>query len=153
MNKNKIPLPSSPNQDNGREGNKPYYSHSNEEIEKYQRLFNAIHGSNGIALESEMDDIIKIVHEDFPVAKKYTTAPQPSKEVSRTAMQEMIDQLKGSISIIDKHGTLNDFAQNRKMVYTSVLDLATKLLELERKQMEDKFNEGCKFITDEIARS
>lgn len=35
-------------------------------IEKYQRLFNAIASTNGTALQSEMDEIISIVHKDFP---------------------------------------------------------------------------------------
>jgi hypothetical protein len=33
---------------------------------QYQRLFNAITGTAGIATQSEMDDIIRIVKEDFP---------------------------------------------------------------------------------------
>lgn len=34
-------------------------------IEKYQRLFNAIASTSGTALQSEMDEIIQIVKEDF----------------------------------------------------------------------------------------
>lgn len=34
----------------------------------YQRLFNAISDTRTIALQSEMDDIIQIVHEDFPAS-------------------------------------------------------------------------------------
>lgn len=35
----------------------------------YQRLFNAIHDTKGIALESDMAEIIRIVHEDFPITR------------------------------------------------------------------------------------
>jgi hypothetical protein len=34
-------------------------------IEQYQRLFNAISETKGIPIQSEMDDIIRIVKEDF----------------------------------------------------------------------------------------
>lgn len=35
--------------------------------DNYQRLFNAMAGTS-IPLQSEMDDIIQIVHEDFPAS-------------------------------------------------------------------------------------
>lgn len=40
---------------------------SEDPIEKYQSLFDAIQSTGGVALESEMQDIIRIVHRDFPI--------------------------------------------------------------------------------------
>lgn len=71
---------------------------------------------------------------------------QPTVKVdgSMTAMQELIGQLNGAMGIINRSGKLNEYAQNRKGVYVSVLDVAKKLLELERKQIIGSFCEGCK---------
>lgn len=40
------------------------------------------------------------------------------------AMQKLILQIKGCIQLIDEHGNLNDYAQSRKEVYQSILDVA-----------------------------
>ncbi len=55
-------------------------------IEQYQRLFNAIASTNGTALQSEMDEIIGIVREDFP------PSPQPPAEVDKAA--RVVEALK-----------------------------------------------------------
>lgn len=53
----------------------------------------------------------------------------------KTAMQQLIRQLNGSIQLIDEHGVLNDYAQCRKEVYEVIRDIATKLLETEKQQI------------------
>lgn len=61
---------------------------------------------------------------------------------NKTAMQEIIRQLNGAIQIIDEHGKLNDYAQCRKEVYESLLDIATSLLEQERQMVIDAYNDA-----------
>lgn len=60
-----------------------------------------------------------------------------------TALQELITQIKGAISIIDRHGVLNDYAHQRKDVYVSILDVATELLPKERQDISDNV---CSFL-------
>lgn len=51
---------------------------------EYQRLFNAIENINGVALQSEMDNIIGIVREDFPVSSTQEVSPEEIDEILRT---------------------------------------------------------------------
>jgi hypothetical protein len=64
----------------------------------------------------------------------------PAQE--QTAMQKLIAQIKGAIEIIDRNGKLNDFAQQRKEVYVSVLDVATELLEVEKNREDAAYCKG-----------
>lgn len=59
----------------------------------------------------------------------------------KTAMQQLLRQLNGSIQLIDEHGVLNDYAQCRKEVYEVIRDIATPLLETERQQIIDAWDD------------
>lgn len=50
-------------------------------IYQYQPLFNAIYDSGGTPLESEMQDIIRIVHRDFPQHKDESSACAKNAQV------------------------------------------------------------------------
>lgn len=65
----------------------------------------------------------------------------------KTAMQQLIRQLNGSIQLIDEHGVLNDYAQCRKGVYEVIRDITTSLLETERQQIIDAYNEGVDVVS------
>lgn len=48
---------------------------------QYQKLFNAIADSGGTPLESEMQDIIRIVHRDFPISEPKMFSEEEVKEL------------------------------------------------------------------------
>ena len=47
--------------------------------DKYQRLFNWLHDKNFIALQPEMQEVIDIIHEDFPASLPSQSATEPQE--------------------------------------------------------------------------
>ena len=61
---------------------------------EYQRLFDAISETGGIAFQTEMQEIIRIVHEDFP-SEELNLARQSTREYFKLfneAMDKVIEQ-------------------------------------------------------------
>lgn len=76
------------------------------------------------------------------VTQFLNTLKNNNHEQQTTAMQELVRQINGAIQIIDEHGKLNDYAQCRKEVYQSVLNVATELLTKEREQIIESWQDG-----------
>jgi len=106
-------------------------------IENYQRLFNAIASTNGTALQSEMDEIISIVHKDFPI-------PSPVEDVQRMAealkkIAQMSDPGSPERAVVDMKRIASDAL--------AALSASTPPAKDNWVKIKPHFKEECVFIT------